>query len=66
MTREFEPSAGPHAPQRAAALGAVLQNLPPVDVSSDSWDNYLLSMAQVVTAENIFLCYPPPYICRGE
>lgn len=32
-------------------LAVVLRNLPPVDISPDPWDNYLLSMAQVGKAD---------------
>jgi hypothetical protein len=38
-------------PSAAGTLHNELQNLPPVDVSPDPWDNYLLSMVQVGKAD---------------
>ena len=47
----IEPSAAGTLHNELQHLAVVLQDLPPVEVSPDPWDNYLLSMAQVGKAD---------------
>jgi uncharacterized protein len=47
----LEPSAAGTLQNELLHLAVVLQDLPPVEVSPDPWDNYLLSMAQVGKAD---------------
>ena len=47
----IEPAAAGTLHNELQHLAVVLQDLPPVDVSPDPWDNYLLSMAQVGKAD---------------